>query len=214
MGLYSMVVELSGRPCLVVGGGRVGERKVLNLLEAGANVTLVSPEATKRLADLALARHLVWWRRCYRPDDIKGMTLVFAVTADAGVNARVAADCRQAGIFVNVADAPEQCTFMVPAVLRRGDLQIAISTGGKSPALARQLKKKLEGEIGAEYGPWLNFLGELRPFLKEIWPNDQKRREEMLKLLTGDEILFRLVARGKEELAKERVKHCLSLPSV
>ncbi|QGP93618.1 Siroheme synthase [Neomoorella glycerini] len=214
MGFYSMVVELTDRPCLVVGGGQVGERKVLNLLEAGARVTLVSPEVTRVLADLALARQLVWWRREYQPGDITGMALVFAVTADAGLNARVAADCHQAGIWVNVADAPEKCTFMVPSVVRRGDLQIAISTAGKSPALARQLRKQLEAEIGPEYGPWVDFLGELRPLLKKVWPHDQKRREELLRRLAGDEILFRLVARGKEDLAKERVKQCLSLPSV
>lgn len=214
MGFYAMVVDLTDRPCLVVGGGRVGERKVLNLLEAGARVTLVSPEVTRVLADLALARQLVWMRRGYQPGDIKGMTLVFAVTADADLNARVAADCHQASILVNVADAPEKCTFMVPSVIRRGDLQIAISTAGKSPALCRQLRKQFEAEIGPEYGPWVSFLGELRPFLKEVWPHDQRRREELLQRLAGDEILFRLVARGKEDLAKERVKQCLSLPSV
>ncbi|GEA19469.1 precorrin-2 dehydrogenase/sirohydrochlorin ferrochelatase family protein [Moorella sp. E306M] len=214
MGFYSIAVELTNRPCLVVGGGQVGERKILNLLEAGARVTLVSPEVTRVLADLALARQLVWWRREYQPGDIRGMTLVFAVTGDAGLNARVAADCQQAGIWVNVADAPEKCTFIVPSIVRRGDLQIAITTAGKSPALARQLRKQLEAEIGPEYGPWLNFLGELRPFLKKAWPHDQKRREEVMRRLAGDEILFRLVARGKEDLAKERVKQCLSLPSV
>ncbi|WP_258360547.1 precorrin-2 dehydrogenase/sirohydrochlorin ferrochelatase family protein [Moorella sulfitireducens] len=214
MGFFSIAIELTGRPCLVVGGGKVGERKVLNLLEAGARITLVSPDATHVLADLALTRQLVWLRREYQSGDIAGMTLVFAVTADAGLNAQVASDCRQAGIWVNVADAPGNCTFMVPSVVRRGDLQIAISTAGKSPALARQLRQKLEAEIGPEYGPWLDFLGELRPFLKKAWPHDQKRREEVLRQLAGDEILFRLVARGKEELAKERVKQCLSLPSV
>ncbi|MDN5345061.1 MAG: precorrin-2 dehydrogenase [Clostridia bacterium] len=214
MGFYSMVVELTDRPCLVVGGGHVGERKVLHLLEAGARITLVSPEATRTLADLALARQLVWWRRLYQPGDLQGMTLVFAVTGDATLNARVAADCQKAGVLVNVADDPEKCSFIVPAVLRRGDLQIAISTAGKSPALARQLRRQLEAEIGPEFGPWVDFLGEVRPFLKEAWPHDQKRREELLRRLAGDEILFRLVARGKEDLAKERVKQCLSLPPV
>ena len=214
MGLYFMVMEMAGRPCLVVGGGYVGERKISTLLEAGARVTLVSPEATRVLADMALARQLVWQRREYQPGDIQGMALAFAVSSSAALNARVAADCRQAGIPVNVADAPEECTFMVPAVVRRGDLQVAISTGGKSPALARQLRRQIEAEFGPEYGPWVEFLGELRPFLKQVWPQDQKRREELLRRLAGDEILFRLVARGKEDLAKERVKQCLSLPSV
>lgn len=214
MGFYSIVVDLTERPCLVVGGGRVGERKVLNLLEAGARVTLVSPEATRVLADLARARQLVWWRRDYQLSDIEGMTLVFAATADAGLNAGIAADCHQAGILVNVADAPGKCTFMVPSVVRRGDLQVAISTAGKSPALCRLLRKQLEAEIGPEYGSWVNFLGELRPFLKEARLHDQRRREELLQRLAGDEILFRLVARGKEDLAKERVKQCLLLPPV
>ncbi|AKX94026.1 precorrin-2 dehydrogenase/sirohydrochlorin ferrochelatase family protein [Neomoorella thermoacetica] len=214
MGFYPLVIDLTDRPCLVIGGGTVSERKVLNLLEAGARITLVSPVVTRTLADLALASQVVWWRREYREGDLKGMTMVFAATNDPELNARIAVACHQAGILVNVVDNQELCTFNVPAVVRRGDLQIAISTAGKSPALARQLRKQLEAEIGPEYGPWVDFLGEIRPLLKSVWPNDQKRREELLRRLAGDEILFRLVARGKEELAKERVKQCLSLPPV
>ncbi|MGI9862576.1 bifunctional precorrin-2 dehydrogenase/sirohydrochlorin ferrochelatase [Moorella naiadis] len=214
MGLYPLVMELTDRPCLVIGGGNVSERKVLNLLEAGAKITIVSPQVTRTLADLALASQVAWWRREYRESDLEGMVLVFAATNNPDLNARIAATCHQAGILVNVADNPELCSFNVPAVVRRGDLQIAISTAGKSPALARQLRKQIEAEIGPEYGPWVDFLGELRPFLKTVWPHDPHRREELLRRLAGDEILFRLVARGKEELAKERVKQCLSLPPV
>ena len=214
MGFYSLVLELTDRPCLVIGGGSVSERKVMNLLEAGARITVVSPLVTRTLADLALAGQISWWRREYQEKDLEGATLVFAATNNPDLNARIAAACRQSGVWVNVADNQELCTFNVPAVVRRGDLQIAISTAGKSPALARQLRKQIETEIGPEYEPWVNFLGELRPLLKTVWPHDAKRREELLRRLAGDEILFRLVARGKEELAKERVKQCLSLPPV
>ncbi|MDK2821232.1 MAG: precorrin-2 dehydrogenase [Clostridia bacterium] len=214
MGFYHLSIDLTDCMCLVVGGGSVGERKIMSLLDANARVTLVSPVATRVLSDLALARKIVWLRREYKNSDIEGKTLVFAATGNSNLNVRIAEACKKKGIWVNVADDPEKCTFMVPSVVKRGDLQIAISTGGKSPALARYLREQIEAELGPDYSLWVEFLGNIRSFIKSACPYDQKRREEVLRRLVGDEILFRLVVRGKEDLAKERVKQCLSLPSV
>lgn len=210
MGYYPLFLELKDCPCLVVGGGPVGERKVKGLLQGEARVTVVSPQITAGLAELAEKGYIEWRARGYRRKDLRGMMLVFAASGNRLLNARIAADCRRAGIWVNVADGPNESSFLVPAVVRRGNLQIAISTGGRSPALASLLKRRLEENIGKEYSAFLNFLGELRPWLKAQFPHDQKKRSWAFRQLAGDAILFELVARGDEEAARERVVQCLS----
>ncbi|MGI9952944.1 bifunctional precorrin-2 dehydrogenase/sirohydrochlorin ferrochelatase [Moorellaceae bacterium AZ2] len=213
MGYYPLFLRLRGCPCLVVGGGTVGERKVRGLLQAGATVTVVSPRVTPRLAELARAGRIEWRPRRYRPKDLRGMVLVFVASGDRFVNSRIATHCRRAGIWVNVADSPQESTFLVPAVVRRGHLQIAVSTGGNSPALASLLKSRLEKDIGQEYGSFLNFLGELRPWLKEMFPDNQKKRSGAFRRLAEDPVLWELVARGDRKAARERVAECISWQS-
>ncbi len=162
MKTYPVFAVLEDRPCLVVGGGRVGERKVQDLREAGARVTVVSRRLTPALGKLAqagLIRHL---DAEFSPEQLKGMVLVMAATDDPKVNARVAAAARRRAIWVNVADAPEFCSFIVPAQVRRGDLTVAISTGGASPALARKLREELQQHFGSEYRPYLALLQQVR----------------------------------------------------
>jgi precorrin-2 dehydrogenase/sirohydrochlorin ferrochelatase len=159
---YPIFAVIDNQPCLVVGGGAVGERKVHDLMAAGARVTVVSRTLTPSLAALASRGEIRYLPEDFTEAWVEGMALVMAATDDPEVNARVSAAARARAIWVNVADAPELCTFMVPALLRRGDLTLAVSTGGASPALARQVREELQQHFGPEYGPYLDLLQRVR----------------------------------------------------
>jgi len=159
---YPIFAVIEDKPCLVVGGGAVGERKVADLMAAGARVTVVSPTLTPELAALAHRGEIRHLPEDFREAQVEGMALVMAATDDPGVNAAVSAAAQARAIWVNVADAPEYCTFIVPAQVRRGDLTLAISTGGASPALAAQVRQELQQHFGPEYGPYLDLLQRLR----------------------------------------------------
>jgi precorrin-2 dehydrogenase/sirohydrochlorin ferrochelatase len=162
MKTYPLFALIEDSPVLVVGGGSVGERKVLDLLEAGALVTVVSPALTpvlQNLAEQGVIRHL---DQEFFPELVEGMALVVGATDDREVNIAVSVACRRRGIFVNIVDDPELCTFIVPAQVKRGGLTIAISTGGASPALARKIRERLEEVFGPEYGSYLELLQAVR----------------------------------------------------
>lgn len=167
MKTYPIFAVIEHLPCLVVGGGPVGERKVLDLLEAGAEVTVVSEDLTPGLATLAEQGKIHYRKEAFRPEHVEGMVLVVGATGDPEVNAQVSAAAKARGIWVNVVDAPALCTFIVPARIRRGPLTIAISTGGASPALARRLREELEALFGTEYGPYLELLRAVREKILE-----------------------------------------------
>ena len=156
---YPVNLCLDGQPVLVVGGGPVAARKVEGLLQAGACVTVVAPAAVD-----AIAKHpeVVWQRRAYRPDESRSYRLVVTATSDPAVNAQVARDGEAANVFVNSADDPANCTFTLPSVARRGHLQVAVSTAGRSPALASWLRKRIEREIDSGYTTLLELLAEVR----------------------------------------------------
>jgi len=141
MAFYPLFLELAGREVLVVGAGKVGLRKIRGLLEAGARVTVVAPRAEAELVRLGVC----WRCRGFRKTDLDGKALAFTATDDRRVNRRIGIEARRRGIPVNVADAPGECDFIVPARVRSGNLQVAISTGGRNPRLAAELRKKLEG---------------------------------------------------------------------
>jgi len=162
---YPVCLCLQGEPCLVVGGGGVGERKALDLLAAGARVTVVSPEFTPGLAELAARGRLTCVPGPFAPEHLEGMALVIAAAGDPDANRAVAAAARQRRLPVNIVDAPELGTFIVPATVRRGHLTIAVSTGGASPALARQVRRQLEDWFGPEYEPYLSLLARLRELI-------------------------------------------------
>jgi precorrin-2 dehydrogenase/sirohydrochlorin ferrochelatase len=162
MKTYPLFALIEDRPCLVVGGGPVGERKVQDLLAAGARVTLVSKAITPRLAELAAAGHIHFIQGDFSPHYLDGMILVVGATDDQKVNQEVSAAAQTRNLLVNIVDAPELCTFIVPAQMRRGPLTIAVSTGGASPALARQVREELEQRYGPEYGRYLRLLQEVR----------------------------------------------------
>jgi precorrin-2 dehydrogenase / sirohydrochlorin ferrochelatase len=159
---YPIFAVIEDKPCLVVGGGAVGERKVLDLLASGARVTVVSRTLTPKLTDLVARGKVVYLTEDFADTQVEGMALIMAATDDTRVNARVSAAAQARGIWVNVADEPEHCTFIVPAQVRRGELTLAISTGGASPALARQVREDLQQQFGPEYGPYLDLLRRVR----------------------------------------------------
>ena len=162
MKTYPIFAIIEDKPCLVVGGGAVGERKVADLMAAGARVTVVSRTLTPELAALAGRGEINYLPEDFSAAQVEGMALVMAATDDPNVNAAVSAAAQARAIWVNVADDPEYCTFIVPAQVRRGDLTLAISTGGASPALARQLREELQQHFGPEYGPYLDLLQRVR----------------------------------------------------
>lgn len=162
MKTYPMFAIIVGRPCLVVGGGAVGERKVRDLREAGARVTVVSRELAPTLAELADRGEIQYLKGDFTPEHLKGMALVVGATDDPEVNSLVSRAAQAAGILVNIVDQPELCTFIVPARVSRGELTIAVSTGGASPALARRVREDLEEHFGPEYGPYLELLKAVR----------------------------------------------------
>src|SRR5881628_2315927 len=159
---FPAFLDVRGRRCLVVGGGEIGERKARALLACGAQVTVVSPTATRGLAALALEGRIVERRRSFRRADLRGCALVVAATGDPAVDDAVAALARRARVLVNVVDRPESCDFILPSVLRRGELQIAVSTGGRSPALAREIRRRLEPMFGPEYAELVEQVGRER----------------------------------------------------
>lgn len=206
---YPMMVDLAGRRCLVVGGGAVAERKVTRLLECGADVEVVSPRTTARLAALATAGRIRLRRRPVRPSDLAGAFLVVAATDDAQVNRDVAEGVRAARGLVNVVDDPGACSFLVPSVVRRGDLTIGISTGGGSPALAKRLRQRLEQTIGPEYGAFLAALRALRERARRVIADPQERQAIYRRAVESD--LFERAARGDAAAVAARIEGLLQL---
>lgn len=167
MNYYPICLRIEGRQCLVVGGGRVAERKARGLLDSGAGVTVVSPELTEGLHALRAAGAITWAARGYQPGDAAGFFLVMAATDDPAVQDRIQADAARLNILLNVADVPEKCNFILPALVKRGPLTLAISTSGKSPALAKTLRKELEAWLGPEYELLTEVMGLIRPHVLE-----------------------------------------------
>lgn len=164
--MFAVFLALQGRSCLVVGGGAVAFRKVESLLEEGACVTVVSPQVCEELAALAADRRITLRRRRYRPGEAGRYAIVFAATDDREVNARVYRDGDSCGVFVNVADDPELCSFHVPARVRRGSLQLAVASGGEAPFVVRRLRELLERRFGPEWGEWIDAASRFRALVR------------------------------------------------
>jgi precorrin-2 dehydrogenase / sirohydrochlorin ferrochelatase len=162
MRYYPVNLDIRGRQCLVVGGGRVGARKVGTLLQCQGRVTVVSPEVEPTLVRLAADRAIELKQRPYRAEDVQGMFLVIGATDDELLNRRIYDDARRLNLLCNIADRPQICNFILPAIVRRGDFVMAISTAGKSPAFAKHIRKRLESEYGPEYGTLLDLMGAIR----------------------------------------------------
>ncbi|MBM4036198.1 MAG: bifunctional precorrin-2 dehydrogenase/sirohydrochlorin ferrochelatase [Planctomycetes bacterium] len=176
---YPICLSLEGKPCLVVGGGAVALRKVRSLLEAGAHVTVVSPEFCEELRQLSGVRRIA---RPFEEHDAAGAFLVYAATDDAAVNSAVGAAARKHHALVNVVDTPAECDFIVPSTLTRGEMTISVSTGGASPALARRLRLELEELFPPSYAGFVALLADIRREVLAAVP-DAARREAILKRL-------------------------------
>ncbi|WP_442603444.1 precorrin-2 dehydrogenase/sirohydrochlorin ferrochelatase family protein [Paenibacillus sp. KN14-4R] len=195
---YPVMMNLANKICLVIGGGRIAERKVRGLLEAGAVIHLMTPAVTDGLKQLIDAGALLWINGRYTQKIFQGnrYLLVFTATSDQAVNEQAAMDAGDHGALVCRVDHYEQGDFIVPAAVKRGDLHITVSTGGGSPALAAMLKRQLEQSYGQEYEAYLDFLQELRVKLKE-WVEDRALRQEMLRLVLDFDLLP-LIRRGEQ----------------
>jgi precorrin-2 dehydrogenase/sirohydrochlorin ferrochelatase len=177
MTLFPMFMKLEGRPCLVVGAGTVGEPKISSLIEAGALIRVIALHATAAVVEWAQRGAINWEARAFNSADLDGAFVVIAATNSRELNAAIFRESRQRNILCNVVDDPEYCDFYYPAVVRRGDLQIAISTNGRSPALAQRIRRELEVQFGPEYGEWLRELGQIRQqlFATKIDPEQRRR---------------------------------------
>ena len=162
MKYYPINLNIHNRNCLVVGGGGVGTRKVITLLDCGARVTVVSPDPTPRLKKLAAEGSIQLKERSYRSDDVDQVFLVIGATDDENLNRQISKDAERVKILCNIADRPDVCNFILPAIVRRGDLAITISTSGKSPALAKRLRLDLQTQFGEEYADLLRLMGAIR----------------------------------------------------
>jgi len=177
MNLFPIFLKLVGRRCVVVGAGPVGESKIESLLLAGAEVRVVAPRATRVVGAWARTGKIRWEARGFRRSDLNGVFLVVAATSSAELHEEIFQEARRRGVLCNIVDDPARCDFYYPAVVRRGHLQVAISTGGRSPALAQQLKKELEKHFGPEYEAWVEQLGKARQrlFARAIDPECRRR---------------------------------------
>jgi precorrin-2 dehydrogenase/sirohydrochlorin ferrochelatase len=195
---YPAFLNLKGKRTIVVGGGKVAERKILALLKAGANITVISPEITKRIEKEKLKGRIKHIPRQYRKSDNKNTLLVIAATDSQEINKKVFGE---ALCLVNVVDSPSLCNFIVPSVIKRGHLTIAVSTSGISPALSRSIRKELENLYGPEFAKYLRLLEKIRKkVMNEI--RDKKGRSEFLKSLASEEIIRMLRQKGFKEVAK------------
>ncbi|MDI6800788.1 MAG: bifunctional precorrin-2 dehydrogenase/sirohydrochlorin ferrochelatase [Thermodesulfovibrionales bacterium] len=197
---YPAFINLLDKQCVVVGGGRVAERKVLSLLKSGARVKIISPVLTSALEKKKIEGKIKHIKRNYRNGDLKKAFLVIAATSDDRINRKVSAD---APCLVNVVDQPSMANFIVPSVIKRGPLTVAISTSGASPAVARKMRIELESLYKEDFGRYLNFLSRMRKVaIKEV--KDKKIRENFLKDAASEEIFHILRTDGFKK-AKERV---------
>jgi len=200
-------LDLNGRKCVVIGGGSVGERKVEMLLEFGASVTVVAPAITPALRDLATKKAIRHIPSMYTPDMLNLAFLVIAATSERGVNRAVSEECERRGILVNVADDPDICTFFVPAIVRRGDFTIGVSTSGRSPALAKRVRESLESSFGPEYGELAEIMGDLRDEVKAKYEDPEDRVRAFERILDSD--VLDLLAKGKRDEAVLRARKCI-----
>lgn len=184
--LLPVFVKLEGRPCLVVGGGAVGLQKVRGLLECGARVTVVAPDVRSELQELADHAQIVWHQRAYTAQDIEGQQLVIAATNEPGINHVIYQDAAAAGVLANAVDDPPYCDFYFGSVVRRGPLQIGISTAGESPALAQRLRLQLEELLDDGIGSWLARLGALRREVLTAHPAGEGRNRLLRTLATRE----------------------------
>jgi precorrin-2 dehydrogenase/sirohydrochlorin ferrochelatase len=206
--LFPIYLNLKGKQCLIIGGGKVAERKIEDLLDYEPLIKVVSPRFEEKIMAWGREGVLSLQQRLFQEDDLDGSYIVFAATDNNELNHRVARLCRQRGILVNAVDDPPNCDFYVPSIIRRNSLALAISTGGKSPMLARKLRQDLEKIIGNEYGEFVDILGEAREEIKKTIPDIEKRKRIFEAMVYSD--ILDLIKTGERDKVRERIEQCIS----
>lgn len=196
---YPVFLDLAGRLVVVIGGGPTAQSKIAGLLAAGARVRVVAPTLTLELQTLVSEGRVDYHARPYAPGDLAGADLVICADSDDAVNAQVWQDATAAHLWVNVVDDPPHCTFIAPSIARRGDLSVAVSTGGKAPALAVRVREQIEQLIGDEHAQFLELAGRLRAPLAERHPNFADRKAVWYALVDSD--VLAALKRGDEPAA-------------
>ena len=209
MGYYPVLLDLEGRRCVMVGGGIIAGRRVDGLLTAGARVTVISPRLTRTLAARAAEGRIDHEAREYRDGDLDGADLAFVATDAGEVNAAVAREARARGVWINAADDPARCTFILPALVRRGDLTVAIATGGSSPALARAIREELETYLTDDYATLAAIAAEAR---REVRAAGRPVTADAWRRALGPEVRRLIVERGRDD-AKQRLLELLGVDS-
>jgi siroheme synthase-like protein len=209
MGYYPVLLDLAGRRCVMVGGGIIAGRRVDGLLTAGARVTVISPRLTRTLAALAAEGRIDHEAREYRDGDLDGADLAFVATDAGEVNAAVAREARARGVWINAADDPARCTFILPALVRRGDLTVAVATGGSSPALARAIREELEAYLTDDYATLAAIAAEAR---REVRAAGRPVTADAWRRALGPEVRRLIVERGRDD-AKQRLLKLLGVES-
>jgi precorrin-2 dehydrogenase/sirohydrochlorin ferrochelatase len=191
MSLFPLFLKLEGRKCVVVGAGDVAQSKIRSLLDSGANVRVIAPQANSAVEEWAHTGVIAWEARSFEASDVDGTFLVIAATSSSAVNETVFREAQQRNILCNAVDDPEHCDFYYGAVVRRGQLQVAISTDGQSPALAQRIRRELEAQFGPEYAGWVEELGKIREqlFASDIEP--ESRRQLLHELASRDAFVAR-----------------------
>lgn len=207
MRYYPIFLDIKGKSCVVIGGGSVAERKVLSLLDAGSKVLVISPELTPVLKKLAAKKKINYCPKSYGPGDLKGFFLAYSATDDPKVNKSVFNEAKKEGIFLNVVDVPELCNFIVPSVVDRGNLLIAISTSGKSPAMAKKIRQKLEKEFGKEYAVFLDIMGRIREKVLKSSEESGKNKKIFERLISSP--LLGWIKKGKKKEIDKFLKKVL-----
>jgi precorrin-2 dehydrogenase / sirohydrochlorin ferrochelatase len=203
---YIACLKLTGRRCLVVGGGEIGLEKVEGLLACDGNVVLVAPEAVPELEALAAEGSIEWLRREYESGDLERTFIAIAATDDTETNIRVYEDAERRAMLVNIVDVPPLCNFILPAIVRTGPLAIAISTAGASPALAKRIKRQVADEFGEEYARLAVMLNDVRGWAKGTLPTYQDRKEFFEGIVNGDPDPIELLRAGDEAAVLERIR--------
>lgn len=207
MTFYPVYLNLDGRRVVVIGGGRIAERKIEGLLATRASIVVISPRITRRVEGLVRSKLIEWKKRTYASGDCAGAALVFSATGDPFVRTAVFEEARAARIIVNTVDDPAFCDFIMPAVIRRGDLTVAISTAGSSPALAARLRRKLSKILGQEYARMLELMSRVRPEIRRRFEDPDDRKDVHYRIVSSE--VLGLLKNKDHDAADRRVREIM-----